>query len=135
MTLDQVWLLLRRTGSPGNLTVALYSDNSGDVDTLLDSSTISAADTADVLMEWMISTVQQSLSNGTYYWLVIYSDSADTNDKHWKVAMQEGLGSYAGASFSSTQALPPTACIIVCWRRTPAKSASRSSIKSSSILQ
>lgn len=102
MTLDQVWLLLRRTGSPGNLTVALYSDNSGDVDTLLDSSTISAADTADVLMEWMISTVQQSLSNGTYYWLVIYSDSADTNDKHWKVAMQEGLGSYAGASFSST---------------------------------
>ena len=53
MTAAQIWLNLRRLGVPDNLTMAIYSDNSGVVDTELDSIAIPYDATADILMEWV----------------------------------------------------------------------------------
>lgn len=102
-TAGLIWLLARRRGTPGNLTLALYSDNSGDVNAELDSVTVPYTRLPDLLSEWLCETVSQSLSSGTYYWLVVYSSADDDAENNFQVAVNEGTGyTYYSASFDTT---------------------------------
>jgi len=103
MTTSKVWLKLRRKNKPEDLTIKLYSDNSGVIDSELTSLSVPYTWTDDMLGEWMNDTLAQALSNGVYYWLVVYSGSGDNARRHWKVAVKEDADTtYAGSVFSSS---------------------------------
>ena len=121
MTVSKVWLDLRRLSTPGDLTVELWSDSGGDLSSKLTSLTIPYTWTNDTLSEWINDTLAQTLSSGTYYWLVVYADSGDNDRKHWKIAVKEEAGTtYAGDSFSSS---PSAATFDLYYRLTDADSA------------
>lgn len=103
MTTSKLWLNLRRVGQPGDMTVELWSDVAGTLDTKLDFMTISSTDAADTLSEWINKTLAETVGSGTYYWIVLYSDETDNDKKHWKVAVKEEAGtSCATETFSTT---------------------------------
>lgn len=108
MTTAKVWMLLRRKGKPGDLTIGLYEDNAGARGSLLDDVTIPYTETADVLMEWLNQSLAQTLTNGSYYWLVAYADAGDTDGKHWLMGVNEEVGS---SSTSETLVTSPTAAV------------------------
>lgn len=102
-TAGLVWLLVRRKSTPGNLTIAIYSDNAGVVNAELASVTVPYTRLPDVLMEWLNETISQSLTSGNYYWLVVYAASTDSEDKHWLIGMEEASGStYYSETFDTT---------------------------------
>lgn len=107
-TAASVWSLIRRKGKPADLTIAIHADSAGAVGSELTSISIPYTRMEDILSEWLNESITQALSNGTYYWLVIYAAESDTEKKHWLVAVKEEVGStHAGNSYSST----PTAAI------------------------
>ena len=56
-----------------------------------------------MLSEWLNETISQALTSGTYYWLVIYGDANDSNDKHWLIATKNTSGNtYASENFDTT---------------------------------
>lgn len=102
-TAGLVWLLARRKGAPSDLTLAIYSDNAGAVNAELDSVTVPYTRLPDVLMEWLNETISQSLSNGTYYWLVVSAADTDSEDKHWLIGTKNASGStYYSETFDTT---------------------------------
>lgn len=102
-TAGLAWAWVRRKGQPGDLTLAIYADNSGEVGSLLTSITAAYTRTADVLSEWLNETISQALTSGTAYWLVMYAAATDSADKHWKVATKAEVGStYVSTEFDST---------------------------------
>jgi hypothetical protein len=119
-TIGLAWLWVRRRGQPGNMTVAIYSDNSGDVGSSLASVTVAYTRLEDVLSEWINETVSQAVVSGTYYWIVITADAADGDDKHWKIATNNAVGvTYATAAFDTT---PDAATYDLYYRLTTANS-------------
>jgi hypothetical protein len=97
------WLLVRRKSTPADLTIAIYEDDSGDVGTLASSITVEYTRLPDILSEWMNETISQVLSSGSYYWLVVYADSSDSEDKHWMLGMKNATGTtYISESFDAT---------------------------------
>jgi len=102
-TAAKVWNVLRRKGTPGDLTIAIYSDSAGSIDTQLTSITVTYTRMADILSEWLNETISQALTNGVYYWLVLTASTGDNDKKNWLVAVNESVGStYAGSTFSSS---------------------------------
>jgi hypothetical protein len=102
-TAGRVWLSVRRKGTPGALTVAIYSDSTGSVDALLSSISVTYDRMDDILNEWLNETISQAVSSGAYYWLVVYGASGDNDKKHWMIATKEQVGSsYYSESFDST---------------------------------
>lgn len=98
-----VWLWVRRKGQPGDLTIALYSDSSGEVGALLASKTVAYTRLEDVLSEWLDESISQALTSGSAYWLVINAASTDNNDQHWKIACSPTVGAtYQSTAFDST---------------------------------
>lgn len=91
-TIGLVWLLVRRLGKPGDLTVKLYSDAIGSLDAELTSITIPYTETDDILMEWLNQTMTQALSDGVYYWLVLVGDAGDNDTNQWLVACNDSAG-------------------------------------------
>jgi len=116
-TAASVWLLLRRKGTPGDITVGIYSDNSGALDTLLASTTISTTDTDDILSEWVNVSISQAITSGTVYWIVIYSASTDNVQNLWMVGVDENTGTtYYSTSYTTT---PTSADYNLYFRLTP----------------
>ena len=117
------WLLVRRIGAPHDLTVAIYSDSAGSLGTLQSSITVDYTRMDDILSEWLNETMSQALTNGTYYWLVVYGGTeieGDTPSNHWKVACNDEIGSY----YASTPTNPPTvADFDLCFRLTDSNTA------------
>jgi hypothetical protein len=102
-TAGAAWLLVRRKGSPADLTIAIYADNAGDVGAELTSITVAYTRLEDILSEWLDETISQSLTSGTAYWLVISAATSDSADEHWKIACNNSVGtSYLSSSFSNT---------------------------------
>lgn len=86
-TAANVWLLIRRKGTPtAALTLEIRSDSSGP-DTVLKTMTVTTTDITDTLSQWWIFTIPstQAVTSGTSYWLAAYS-TAGTDDDHWEVA-------------------------------------------------
>jgi len=102
-TAGLAWLWVRRKGKPGDLTIAIYSDNSGEVGSLLTSIAVAYTRLEDVLSEWLDETISQTLIGGDPYWLVVYSAAGDNNDTHWKIATKNSVGStYISSEFDAT---------------------------------
>lgn len=101
-TVGRVWNLISNRGAPGNLTVAVYSDNAGAVGSVLTSITVPYTRMADILSEWLNEALSWALTNGTYYWLVIYGAAGDEEKKHWRVAVKEAAGTtYTSSTFTT----------------------------------
>lgn len=90
-TVDQIAIKIRKEGSPtDNITVALYSDNSGDPGTLLDSGTILAADiTTAMAWHWASLSNTDSIATSTDYWIVITRAGSMDYDDFYKVGVDE----------------------------------------------
>lgn len=102
-TAGLVWLWMRRKNTPGTLTIEIRADNTGAVSTSLASTTVAATRLEDVLSEWINETISQALTGATYYWLVITAATTDSEDAHWKIAVNNAVGAtYAGATYSAS---------------------------------
>lgn len=117
-TAGRVWSILRRRGTPGDLTISIYADNAGAVGSIEASITVPYTRMTDILSEWLNETISQALTNGAYYWLVLTADAGDNDKKNWLVAVNESVGTtYATEDFDST---PTAATFDLYFRLTPA---------------
>src|SRR3990167_2143997 len=102
-TAYQVGILFRKVGSPGALTVALYSNSSGSPNASLVSA--AATGTTDSLsVTEFVSISATALTSGTAYWVVVYGAATDSASNHWEIATDEdasGKVSGAGASWAN----------------------------------
>lgn len=118
-TAAKVWAILRRRSTPAALTVAIYSDNAGDVDSELTSISVAYTRMNDILSEWLNETISQALTNGVYYWLVITAATGDNDKKHWLIGVKESVGTtYTSTTFTAT---PTAATFDLYFRLTPAE--------------
>jgi len=119
------WLLVRMKGTPANLTIAIYSDSAGDVGTELDSVSVAYTRKDDILSEWLNETISQALTNSTYYWMVVYADSGDNADNHWKIGVKDASDTtYYSGAFDNT----PTAATYDLYFRLTTANAERTCI-------
>ena len=109
---EWIYLLLRRVGTPGALTVALQADNAGAPDgTDLCSDTVSVDDIDDVISRWWrFDADTTSLTSGTTYWIVITGNVADNSQNHWeigrKVTLNDGSDDTLTLAYRITNADP-----------------------------
>jgi hypothetical protein len=95
-------LKARKTGSPGDLSIGLYSDASGFPNQLLDSVTIDRR-TIDGVYRWRTGWLskQPEVSVGLSYWIVISADDADSAN-YYEIGVDSGAG-YSGGVFKLRQ--------------------------------
>ena len=86
MTAGEIYILLRRRGTPAaGLVVDLSSDIGGV--SVLESHTYTTAEITDVLSEWKKFTfADRTLTAGTYF-IRVTSEGGDTND-HWQIGLK-----------------------------------------------
>ena len=89
---------LRRAGTPGDLTIAIYSSSVGVIGSLLASATVTAADFPDTLSEFWQVELAQALVSGLDYYFVVYAAATDDSENHWEV----GVDMVAGETIKST---------------------------------
>lgn len=82
-TAAEVWLLLRRRGRPGDLTITLY-DTSAFPYTALDTATVENERMDDILSEWVPISFD-SWTAGDHK-LVINPSTVDDDNNYWEVA-------------------------------------------------
>jgi hypothetical protein len=117
-TIGMMWLSTRIKGTPGNLTIALYSDSAGSIGAELDSVVVPYTRMDDILSEWLCETVSTSVTAATYYWVVIYAEATDDESNHWKIGVKnEASSTYYSGAFDST---PTAADFDLYFRTTPA---------------
>lgn len=107
MNAAELWLTLRYVGSPGALSYAIYTNNSGVPGTVVGSvKTIAASSLVDSVypdglvgrtVPLSFGSSYSSLTASTTYWVVIYGAATDDSDKYWQV-----LCSYAGQAKKSS---------------------------------
>lgn len=102
-TAKRIWLLARTHGTPGDLTIAIYSDSAGAPNAEIESITVAATRMDDILSEWLCETISQALVLATHYWIVITGDQDDDTNNHWKIAVSTSDDStYTSADFTTT---------------------------------
>ena len=88
---DKAYVWLRRVGTPGTLTLKLYSDTDGEPNEALTtaSKTVTVSDVTDTIAVWKVFdwTGTETLSNATAYHVVIYGASTDSSANHWEVGV------------------------------------------------
>jgi len=120
-TAGLAWIIARRKSAPDDLTIAIYSDSAGKVNTLLTSITVNQTRLEDVLMEWLDETISQALVSGTFYWLIVIGGANDDDSKHWKVACKNVVGtSYFSSTLVITPSTPTSATFDMYFRLTDA---------------
>ena len=75
---------IRRRGTPGTLTYAIYSDTSDEPNASLANGTTTSFD--DILSVLHDFEVAQALTSGTKYHVVLAGASTDTSANYWEVA-------------------------------------------------
>lgn len=114
------WILARVKGKPADLTIEIYSDTAGQVNTLVSGVTVPYTRMDDVLSEWLNETVSAALTSGVYYWIIIHAAATDDDSNHWKVAVSNSVGStYYSSVFDTT---PTAAQFDLYYRLTDANS-------------
>ncbi len=82
---EQLYFIIRKVGTPGTLTLALYSDNSGP-NAALKTVTVAATDLSDVLSVLKLGDIAtQAVTGAAIYWGVIYGAATDDATNHWQV--------------------------------------------------
>ena len=99
------YIWLRRKGSPGIVTVGIYSDDNGEPDTALanSSDSVSIGDVDDVVSVFQGFDTSQSndlTASGTYH-IVVYSSANDNAANHWEVGV-DTFGASANTSVDGT---------------------------------
>ena len=101
-TATQVKMWIRRVGTPGTLTLKLYSDTSGDPNAAIANSTVTktTTDITDTISELVTFTFpsSQSLTASTVYHIVVYGASTDSDANHWEVGVDASTDSDSDAS-------------------------------------
>jgi hypothetical protein len=89
LSADNVYILFRRRGSPGTLTVQIWTDSGGSPSSLVSSATatttISSID--DYLAEWQAFDLSAAgdLTAATTYHVVVFGASTDNKSSHWEI--------------------------------------------------
>jgi len=103
-TIASVWLLLRKRGAPGNLTIGLYNDSAGSMGSLITSVSLAESALSDVLSEWVKGSLAAAITSGSVYWIVVSGASTDDIKNCWHLASNEsgtGESSANGTTWSS----------------------------------
>ena len=97
-SLGQVYLLVRRRGTPANaLTIEVCSNNAGVPGTVLTTKTITTSTITDIVSRFIKVTITDvSLTSGAVYWIKVYSTESTDND-YWQV----GINATAGTTYQS----------------------------------
>lgn len=88
-TASELWLLIRRRGTPtGDLTIEIRDNNSGVPGSVLQTMTVTTTNMTDTLSEWWVNTISggQAVTASTTYWIVAYSSAGDDTN-HWEVGV------------------------------------------------
>lgn len=109
---DKAYILLRRRGTPGTLTVELWTDSGGDPDAIIATITASATTTTvpDTISRWLAFdwTGTTTLTHGSTYHIVVYGASTDDEVNHWEVGVDDDTASAkssaAGSSWATVSA-------------------------------
>ena len=98
---------IRRVGTPGTLTYALYSNTGGDPNAAIANSTVTKTtadvnDTVSRLLEFTYPSAQ-TLTASTVYHHVLYGATTDNADNHWEIGVNAGSagGDYKASSGAS----------------------------------
>ncbi|HNX02183.1 MAG TPA: hypothetical protein PLE33_05775 [Candidatus Cloacimonas sp.] len=80
-----VLLDLRKFGTPGNITLKLYSDSGDAPNTELKSTTITAGDISTDQFAWALAGLSTALAEtlGTKYWIVISAAGVDASNGYY----------------------------------------------------
>ncbi|MCK4818967.1 hypothetical protein KA005_24555, partial [bacterium] len=110
----EVWI--KRVGSPGSITVELWSDSASKPNAMLATKTLTAASiTTDVIsvfenFVWTGAGSNEDVTATTTYWVVIKSAGSDTATNHWKVGSDgdnsDGLKSVDGSTWVALNYAP-----------------------------
>jgi len=87
-------VILKKHGTPGTFTYRLLADSTGNPGSALYTKTFAATDIPDtlgVIKSWTDPT-GYTLVNGTYYWVEVYGASTDNDSNHWRVAVNDAVG-------------------------------------------
>lgn len=88
---DKCYIWLRRVGSPGTLTLKIYTDTGGKPNAVQGSAskTVTKSDVTDFISLWKVFdwTGTETLSNATAYHVVVYGASGDSAANHWEVGV------------------------------------------------
>jgi hypothetical protein len=112
--LDKVYLWLRRAGSPGELSVSIFADDSGEPGFMVSEGAASIgsdtiSDVVSNLAGFDLSACG-SLSANTRYHLVIAGPQEDNAANHWEIGIDTSadgaLASAAGSSWESIDSCP-----------------------------
>ena len=81
---------VRRVGTPGTLTAAVYSDagTPGTPNAAIATGTVTVSTITDTASIWYKFPVAQAITGATLYWFVIYGASTDNVTNHWEVGGQ-----------------------------------------------
>ncbi|MEN8242167.1 MAG: choice-of-anchor R domain-containing protein [Chloroflexota bacterium] len=101
-TIAQAYLWLRRAGSPGELSVSIYTDDDGAPGSLISGSGagVSVEEIQDVVSQFYGFDLSAcgNLSAGTCYHLVIAGAAGDSAANHWELGVDRStLGGQASA--------------------------------------
>lgn len=94
ITADKAYVLIRRRGTPGDLTLKLCSDSSGEPGTVLKTATVTTTTVTDVIsvlqaFDW---SGTEALTGSTTYHLKVCGAATDNSDNHWEVGVDVSTG-------------------------------------------
>lgn len=107
MTAGQVYILLRRRGTPkAGLKVDLCQNDNGKPGTVLETHTYTVTEIPDVLSEWRKFTfTDRTLASGVY-WIKISTTAGEFSDNCWQIGVKASAEPstyyYNGTSWSTT---------------------------------
>lgn len=102
LTAKRIFLLARKTGKPGAMTVEIRNDSAGSIGAVRQSLTFNSADLPDLLSEWIQGAITQSFASVSY-WLVLKGATTDNDLNHWKIACNTGaVSSYYSSAFTTS---------------------------------
>jgi hypothetical protein len=86
-TASQIWMLVRRVGTPtAALSIALYDNNAGVPGSAVKTMTVTTTSITDTLSEWWLFDISggSTVTGSTIYWIVATSTAGD-DANHWEI--------------------------------------------------
>ena len=116
-SVESIGLLLRYHGTPGTLSVAIYTDSSNPNSAVANSTVQLTGANASIAapegelvgqLVYFVPTTSPTLSTTTNYWVVIWCAASDNSTNYWEVAYGNNGGTAArsldGSAWTSTSA-------------------------------
>src|SRR3990167_4601598 len=104
-TAYEVGVIFRKVGSPGELTVSLYSNSSGAPNALLGSGATSPSDTLTI-HKFVDIAPTVALTSGTVYHVVVGGADDDDATNHWEIATDASAAGNSSADATAWASAP-----------------------------